>query len=100
MECQIQRLRGVFVFVSLAVGLLICLRNDRTFDPFFEICRALGFPVMRKFPRIHGAAHASLPASDVAWNLPTERLLSGASVARGAVLAKTVCGGCHGVDGK
>ncbi len=91
----------VFAFVSLVVGLIVMpARDDKAFDPFAVICRALGIPGHDKGAVDANLVQASPAASDVAWNLTTEGLLEDATVRRGAVLARTVCGGCHGVDGK
>jgi cytochrome c553 len=91
----------VFASISLVVALIVMpARDDKAFDPFAVICRALGISGYDKGTADANLVHASPPASDVAWNLTTEGLLEGASVTRGAVLARTVCGGCHGADGK
>ncbi len=90
-----------FVFVSLILGFLILpARNESTFDPFAVLCRALGLPGYEKIPLDPGAARASPPVSDVAWDTTTQSLLVSASAGRGAVLAKTVCSACHGDNGK
>jgi cytochrome c553 len=92
---------GAFVLASVVLGMLVLpARDGSKFDPFTVICRALGLPGYDNIPPDPGAARASPPVSDVVWDTTTQSLLNNARVARGAVLAKTVCGGCHGVDGK
>lgn len=92
---------GIFVLASVVLGMLILPARDVSkFDPFTVICRALGVPGYDSIPADPGAARASPPVSDVAWDTATQSLLDGGRVVRGSVLAKTVCGACHGVDGK
>ena len=92
---------AAFVVVCIILGMLILpARDANKFDPFGAICRALGLPGYEKIPADPGAAHASPPASDVAWDTKTQALLDGASVTRGAVSAKTICIACHGPEGR
>jgi cytochrome c553 len=90
---------GGFVLVSLVLGLIVVpSREQKGFDPFAVICRALGIPG-------YGTAGsnpsngAAMPVSEVAWSAKMRRTLAAANPQRGAEIVKKSCAACHGEYG-
>ena len=91
---------GAFVFVSLILGFLVVPESEeRGFDPFAAMCRAIGIPGFERSGTPPAATAPAPQASDVTWTADSRTLLAEANVEHGAQIAATVCAACHGKDG-